>query len=134
MSSSNIPRTNSATSFGLNAFVVMGPHDDLLRSCFQLLTMQKRGDLSGPSPPYTVVATTPLVREKPFLFVDGGGNYLVMVPNLKAASRGSTWGAGAPPGPAVSIDRFYVAKPGSDTAATMNGALSQGKHLLLTPG
>jgi hypothetical protein len=91
-------------------------------------------EASWPSPPFTVVATTPLVREKPFLFVDGSGNYLVMVPNLKSASSGSSWASGMPPGAAVSIDRFYVARPGSDTAETMNAALSQGKHLLLTPG
>jgi hypothetical protein len=87
-----------------------------------------------PSPPYTVVASTPVVREKPFLFIDGSGNYFVMVPNLKSSSSGSSWASGAPPGAAVSIDRFYVAQPGADTAETMNAALSQGKHLLLTPG
>ena len=40
----------------------------------------------------------------------------------------------APPGSPLSIDRFYIAKPGVDTAATINAALAQGKHLLLTPG
>jgi hypothetical protein len=89
---------------------------------------------SWPAPPYTVVATTPVIREKPFLFVDGSGNYFVMVPNLKSASSGSSWASGTPPGAAVSMDRFYIAKPGSDTAATINAALSQGRHLLLTPG
>ena len=94
-----------------------------------------------PNPPYTVVPATPVVREKPFLYIDGSGNYLVMVPALKTSSSGSSWGsepgdAGSPvpPGSPLSIDRFYVAKPGMDTAATMNAALSQGKHLLLTPG
>jgi hypothetical protein len=95
---------------------------------------QAPSDMGWPNPPYTVVATTPVVREKPFLYVDPAGNYLVMVPYLKSNSTGSSWASGAPPGAAVSIDRFYIAKPGTDTASTLNAALGQGKHLLLTPG
>ena len=92
-----------------------------------------------PHPPYTVVNATPVVREKPFLYVDSGGNYLVMVPALKTNATGSSWGADAPgspvpPGSPLSIDRFYIAKPTVDTATTLNAALAAGKHLLLTPG
>jgi len=87
-----------------------------------------------PNPPYSVVAATPVVREKPFLYLDASGGYLVMVPALKKASVGHSWASGDPPGSPLSIDRFYVAKPGTDTAATMNAALAAGKHLLLTPG
>jgi len=87
-----------------------------------------------PSNSYSVIATTPRVREKPFLFVDGSGNYYVMVPGLKLMSQGSSWGSGAAPGPYIPIDQFYLARPGTDNASSMNAALSQGKHLLLTPG
>jgi hypothetical protein len=89
---------------------------------------------SWPKPPYTVEPSTPRVRERPFLYLDAAGHYLVMVPELKTASVGHSWAGGTPPGSPLSIDRFYVAKPGTDTAATMNAALAQGKHLLLTPG
>jgi hypothetical protein len=89
---------------------------------------------SWPQPPLTVVASTPVVREKPFLYIDTSGNYLVMQPYLKSMSSGSSWASGMPPGSPLSIDRFYIAKPGTDTATTMNAALAQGKHLLLTPG
>ncbi len=89
---------------------------------------------SWPNPPYTAIPSTPRVRERPFLYLDAAGHYLVMVPALKTASVGHSWAGGAPPGSPLSIDRFYVAKPGTDTAATMNAALAQGKHLLLTPG
>jgi len=89
---------------------------------------------SWPNPPYTVEPTTPLVREAPFLYLDAAGNYLVMVPALKTGTKGRSWADGAPPGPALSINTFYLAKPGTDTAATMNAALAQGMHLLLTPG
>ena len=92
-----------------------------------------------PKPPYSVVQATPVVREKPFLYVDGGGNYFVMVPALKRNAAGSSWGADppgspVPPGTPLSIDQFYIAKPGVDTATTLNAALAAGKHLLLTPG
>ena len=38
---------------------------------------------SFPSPPYTVLPTTPVSREKPYLYVDAGGNYQVFVPSLR---------------------------------------------------
>jgi hypothetical protein len=90
--------------------------------------------VSWPSPPFTVASATPLVREKPFLYLDASGNYLVMVPALKTNSQGHSWANGAAPGTPLSMDRFYVAKPDIDTATTLNAALAQGQHLLLTPG
>jgi hypothetical protein len=89
---------------------------------------------SWPSPPFTVVAATPRIREKPFLYLDGSGDYLVMVPALSQGTQGSSWASGDPPGRAVSIDHFYLAHAGTDTAASLNAALGQGKHLLFTPG
>ena len=88
-----------------------------------------------PNPPYTVVTQTPLIREKPYLFVDGGGRFFVMVPHLEAnGKRGITWSSGAAPGTPLPIDRFYLAHPEKDNAASINAALEQGKNLLLTPG
>jgi hypothetical protein len=92
------------------------------------------GGDNWPNPPYTATDATPIVREKPFLYLDDSGNYLVMVPNLKSNSKGHSWGDGSPPGSPLSIDRFYIAKPDSDSATTLNAALSAGKHLLFTPG
>jgi len=88
-----------------------------------------------PDPPYTVIEQTPLIREKPYLFIDENGRYLVMVPSLSAkGSQGTTWSAGPTPGTPIPIEQFHLARPETDTAATLNAALSQGKHLLLTPG
>ncbi|WP_406715592.1 coagulation factor 5/8 type domain-containing protein [Streptomyces althioticus] len=87
---------------------------------------------SFPDPPYTTLDTTPISREKPFLYLDGG-KYRVFLPALRRNARGVTWGNGTPRGTSLPLDRFYVAKPG-DSAATMNRALEQGLHLLLTPG
>ncbi|MBJ6642743.1 coagulation factor 5/8 type domain-containing protein [Streptomyces sp. BSE7-9] len=87
---------------------------------------------SFPDPPYTTLDTTPISREKPFLYLDGE-RYRVFLPALRRNARGVTWGNGTPRGTSLPLDRFYVAKPG-DSAATMNRALEQGLHLLLTPG
>jgi hypothetical protein len=87
-----------------------------------------------PEPPYTKVAKTPVVREKPFLQVDKAGNYSVRVPSLRRDSAGITWRGGKTPGKSIPIDRFYIARPDRDTAATINKQLAGGKDLILTPG
>jgi hypothetical protein len=57
----------------------------------------------------------------------------VVVPPLAKGRVGPSWSPGPEGGSTIPIGCFYVAKP-SDTASTMNAALAQGKHLLLTPG
>ncbi|MDE3150083.1 MAG: coagulation factor 5/8 type domain-containing protein [Acidobacteriota bacterium] len=86
-----------------------------------------------PSPPYTKVAETPVVREKPFLEVDAHGKYSVRVPALRANSVGITWRGGSTPGRSIPLSRFYIAHPG-DSAAAMNAQLARGRNLLLAPG
>ncbi|GGW35598.1 coagulation factor 5/8 type domain-containing protein [Streptomyces griseoloalbus] len=85
-----------------------------------------------PDPPYTTLDTTPISREKPFLYLEGA-DYRVFLPALRTNARGVTWGNGTPRGTSLPLDRFYVAKPG-DSAVTLNQALEQGLNLLLTPG
>ncbi|WP_432589878.1 coagulation factor 5/8 type domain-containing protein [Streptomyces sp. HD1123-B1] len=87
---------------------------------------------SFPDPPYTTLHTTPVSREKPFLYLDGAG-YRVFLPEKRVDARGTTWGGGTPRGTSLPLTRFYVAGPGV-TAETLNTALAQGLHLLLTPG
>jgi hypothetical protein len=87
-----------------------------------------------PSPPYTKIALTPIVREKPFLQVDAEGNYSVRVPSLRRNSFGITWHGGSTPGRSIPLDHFYIARPGIDTAGSINAQLKKGKDLLLTPG
>jgi len=91
-------------------------------------------DGTWPSPPYTKVAQTPVVREKPFLQVNAAGEFSVRVPALHSDSVGITWRGGETPGETIPIARFYIARPDVDTAETMNAQLAQGKNLLLTPG
>jgi hypothetical protein len=87
---------------------------------------------SFPEPRYTTLHTTPISREKPFLYLDGD-EYKVFAPARRTGARGTTWASGTPQGESIPLSRFYVVKPGT-TAATMNAALEQGLHLLFTPG
>jgi hypothetical protein len=87
-----------------------------------------------PNPPYTKVVETPVVREKPFLEVDAKGQWSVRVPALQRKSVGITWHGGLTPGKSIPLSQFYIARPGIDTAVTINAQLGQGMHLLFTPG
>ncbi len=86
-----------------------------------------------PALPYTKVAHVPIVREKPFLFVDARGRYLVRVPALRLDSSGITWSGDITPGRSIPLNRFFIAHPG-DKAAAINAQLAAGKNLLFTPG
>jgi hypothetical protein len=95
------------------------------------------GDTNTPAanfPAYTVVGKTPVVREKPFLTIDGSGNYSVFVPAFRSNSQGTSWSGGSEAGQSIPISQFYIAHAGTDTAASINAALNQGLNLLLTPG
>jgi Pectate lyase superfamily protein len=83
--------------------------------------------------PYTTLATTPASREKPYLYVDGAGNYQVFVPAATTNSVGESWASRATPGRSIPLSDFFVAKP-SDSVQTINNQLAQGRNLLLTPG
>jgi len=87
-----------------------------------------------PSSPNTTVAATPVIREKPYLYVDGSGNFAVFVPSLQTSTVGTTWANGSTPGTSIPISQFYIAQPATDTAATLNAALAAGKNILFTPG
>jgi hypothetical protein len=86
-----------------------------------------------PSPPYTTLATTPVSREKPFLFVDAEGTYNVLVPDARTDTSGTTWETGPTAGESIPLSDFFLARP-SDSVKTINMELARGKHLLLTPG
>ena len=90
-------------------------------------------DAGFPSPPYTTLDTTPLSREKPYLFVDEHGDFNVRVPAARTDTSGTSWADGVTPGRTLAIGDFFVAKP-SDSVRVINDQLAGGKHLLLTPG
>ncbi len=86
-----------------------------------------------PTEANTVVNTTPIIREKPFVYLNGS-NYEVFVPALRTNTTGISWANNQQAGASVSLSQFYLAHADIDTAATINAALAQGKHLILTPG
>lgn len=90
-------------------------------------------DSAFPDPPYTTLDTTPLSREKPYLFVDSKGAYNVRVPSAQENTVGVTWREGVTPGRTVPITDFFVARP-SDSVRAINNQLARGKQLILTPG
>jgi hypothetical protein len=83
--------------------------------------------------PYTTLATSPVTREAPYLYVDESGSTNVFVPSAQTSTRGTTWSSGPTPGESLPLSSFYVATP-SDSAATINSAVQRGRNLLLTPG
>jgi hypothetical protein len=83
--------------------------------------------------PYTTIAATPTIREKPYLALKGQ-EFVIRVPALRQNSVGPEWLTGNDPGKTLSLSKFYIAYPGTDNAETINMALSKGKNLLLTPG
>ncbi|KAI1437677.1 hypothetical protein GGR50DRAFT_685723 [Xylaria sp. CBS 124048] len=93
------------------------------------------GQDSFPTPPYTIIHHTPVIREKPYLYVTEQGQYEVFVPCLQKNTRGPSWVDGrTTPGKSISIGDFHIARPGEASAASINAALEGGKHVLFTPG
>lgn len=86
-----------------------------------------------PKEPYTTIDQTPLVREKPYLYMEGEGRYAVFKPALQNNSRGPTWLGGPTQGDSIPIEQFYVIQEGVNSSS-INNALSSGKHILFTPG
>ncbi|GAA1860684.1 discoidin domain-containing protein [Myceligenerans crystallogenes] len=85
----------------------------------------------GNGGPYTTLQTTPISREKPFLYLDGD-RYAVWNPAERTDARGVSWPANAG-GESIPLTEFFVVKPGH-TASDINAALAAGMHLLITPG
>ena len=84
---------------------------------------------------YTVIDKAPVIREKPFLYIDEDGTYNVFVPGVRKNAQGVSWENGLGEGESLSVsETFYIAKPETDTADTLNTALSEGKNILFTPG
>jgi hypothetical protein len=84
-------------------------------------------------PPYTTLPTSPVTREKPFLYLDSAGRYNVFVPGLRTNSVGTSWQGGSTAGSSLPLDQFFVAHP-TDDAQAINNALARGENLLFTPG
>jgi hypothetical protein len=83
--------------------------------------------------PYTTLATSPVTREAPYLYIDSSGHYQVFVPSVQFNSSGTTWASGPTPGRSIPIEDFLIATP-ADSGRDLTTALALGKNLILTPG
>jgi hypothetical protein len=90
------------------------------------------GDSGGPNS-YTTLATCPVTREAPYLYLDSSGNYNVFVPSTQTNSTGPTWANGSTPGTSLPLNTFFVVQP-SATVDQINAGLAAGDNLLFTPG
>ena len=86
-----------------------------------------------PNPPETTLATTPVSRDVPYLYLDSAGKYRVFTPSLRTNASGASWANGSTPGTSIPMSQFYMVKAG-DTASSINSALSAGCNLFFTPG
>ncbi len=83
--------------------------------------------------PYTTLATSPVTREAPYLYIDSSGQYNVFVPAVQFNSSSTTWANGATPGTSIPIEDFFIASP-DHRGSEMSEALASHKNLILTPG
>jgi hypothetical protein len=51
---------------------------------------------SGQGSQNTVLATSPVTEEQPFLYTDASGKYNVLVPAVRTTSSGPSWAAAGP--------------------------------------
>ncbi|PWV46576.1 hypothetical protein [Chitinophaga sp. S165] len=81
------------------------------------------------------IPATPIIREKPFLFIDDDGEYKVFVPAWQKDRVGPSWSTTDMGKGKVQdlLTNWYIAKEG-DTDVEINKALKAGKNVFFTPG
>jgi hypothetical protein len=105
-----------------------------------LWNMVYSGVTGAPSPAFsgqcqqnTVLSSSPVTEEEPFLYTDSSGGYHVFVPAVQDDSSGPSWASGTEAGTSIPLSRFFVASP-STPILSINLALTLGENLILTPG
>jgi hypothetical protein len=105
-----------------------------------LWNMVYSGVEGAPSPVFTgscqqntVLSTSPVTEEEPFLYTDSNGGYRVFVPAVQHGTTGPSWASGREAGTSIPLSKFFVASP-STPAHAITAALAGGKDLILTPG
>src|SRR5215475_6577624 len=81
----------------------------------------------------TVLSTSPVTEEEPFLYTDSSARFQVFVPGLRTNSSGPSWASGTEAGTSLSLAKFFIASPATPVP-DINYALAHGKNLVLTPG
>ncbi|SFD69834.1 pectate lyase family protein [Flavobacterium phragmitis] len=81
------------------------------------------------------ISTTPIIREKPFLFLDDDGEYKIFVPEWQKDRVGVSWSSTDIGKGEIQdlLTNWYVTKEG-DTDVEINAALKSGRNIFFTPG
>ena len=105
-----------------------------------LWDMVYSGVTNAPAPVFTgqgnqitVLPTSPVTEEEPFLYTDSQGNFNVFVPAVQHNSSGPSWAGGTEAGTPIPLSKFFIASPSTSPSA-MTAAMAQGQDLILTPG
>jgi hypothetical protein len=83
--------------------------------------------------PYTTIAATPIIAEKPYITANPSAtSYQLVIPQIEMGKIGTSQDNSTP---TVTVDfsQVYVATT-LDSAATINAQLNMGYHVILTPG
>ncbi len=81
----------------------------------------------------TVLPTSPVTEEEPFLYTDASGKLTAFVPAVQTNSSGPSWASGTEAGQSIPLSKFFIATPSTPVLA-INVALALGKDLIITPG
>lgn len=83
----------------------------------------------------TFLPSTPVIREKPFIFMDEKGRFKVFKPALRRDAVGVSYSRESMgEGEIIDIKKdFYIVAPGT-SAKQINKQLARGKHILFQPG
>ena len=127
--------------FGNQQFMVRNSDIGAANGCPNGLWNMVYSGVQGAPPPVfsgqcqqnTVLTSSPVTEEEPFLYTDSGGNYEVFVPAVQHDSSGPSWASGGEAGTSIPYSRFFVANP-STPVLRIDAALALGKNLILTPG
>jgi hypothetical protein len=87
---------------------------------------------SGQCQQNTVLPTSTVTQEKPFLYSNSHGSFDVFIPAVQHNSSGPSWASGQEAGRSIPLSTFFEASPSTPTWR-INLALALGKNLILTP-
>jgi hypothetical protein len=87
-----------------------------------------------PLTPYTNVAETPIIAEKPYMIIDAEGLYSLVIPGMEFNKVGPSFSHKGHHGTKIiDFKHVYIASP-ADTAAKINEMIKEGHQIILTPG
>ena len=114
------------TSFPSGSGAMGGSYNMVWQGC---VNAPQANDANSP------ISDTPIIREKPFLFIDKDGEYKVFVPAWQKDRVGVSWSSTDMGQGKIQdlLTDWYVAKEGN-TDIEINNALKAGKNIFFTPG